>query len=150
MASSSSSQETELSNQRTSKSVNSSDSKRKRGKGESSVTAEAVLEAAAQIWDEDEVKTKKEKFSEKVYESPMFVVTPAMARMAKEHTDKLLADKKQKEAEYLAERDAKSTGDSIWTSNDSYGMAIVLGLICRRESLEPDACIEQEEAIDEL
>jgi len=37
----------------------------------------------------------------------MFVVTPAMARMAKEHTDKLLADKKQKEAEYLAERDAK-------------------------------------------
>jgi len=37
----------------------------------------------------------------------MFVVTPTMARMAKEHTDKLLADKKQKEAEYLAERDAK-------------------------------------------
>jgi len=66
MASSSSSQETELSNQSAPKSVNSSGSKRKRGKGESSITAEAVLEAAAKIWDEDEVKTKKEKSSEKV------------------------------------------------------------------------------------
>jgi len=29
-------------------------------------------------------------------------------------------------------------------------MAIVLGLICRLESLELDACFELEEAIDEL
>jgi len=29
-------------------------------------------------------------------------------------------------------------------------MAIVLGLICRLELLEPDACLELEEAIDEL
>jgi len=29
-------------------------------------------------------------------------------------------------------------------------MAIILGLICRLESLEPDACLELEEAIDEL
>ena len=107
MASSSSSQETELSNQRASKSVNSSDSKRKRGKGESSITAEAVLEAAAQIWDEDEVKTKKEKSSEKVYESPMFVMTPAITRMAKEYADKMIADRKQRKAEYLAARDEK-------------------------------------------
>jgi len=33
---------------------------------------------------------------------------------------------------------------------NSYGMAIVLGLICRLESLELDACFELEEAIDEL
>jgi len=29
-------------------------------------------------------------------------------------------------------------------------MAIVLDLICKRESLEPDACLELDEAIDEL
>ena len=107
MASSSSSQETELSNQSASKSVNSSDSKRKRGKGESSITAEAVLEAAANIWDEVEVKTMKEKSSEKVYECPMFVMTPAITRMAKKNADKMIADRKQRKAEYLAARDEK-------------------------------------------
>jgi len=107
MASSSSSQETELSNQKASKSVNSSDSKRKRGKGESSVTAEAVLEAAAQIWDAEEVKTKKKKTVEKEYESPMFVMTPAITRMAKEYADKMIAHKKPLKADYLAARNAK-------------------------------------------
>jgi len=107
MASSSSSQETELSNQKASKSVNSSDSKRKRGKGESSITADAVLEAAAQVWDaEDERATKKKTF-EKEYESPMFVMTPAMAKMAQEYADKMIVDKKQRKADYLAARDAK-------------------------------------------
>ena len=47
-------------------------------------------------WDEEveERSAKKKQSSDTQYESPMFVVTPAMARMAKEHTDKLLADKK--------------------------------------------------------
>ena len=83
--------------------------KRKRGKGESSIVKDAVSEADAIKWDEgvEERSAKKKQSSDTQYESPMFVVTPAMARMAKEHTDKLLADKKQKEAEYLASRDAK-------------------------------------------
>ena len=83
--------------------------KRKRGKGESSIVKDAVSEADAIKWDEgvEERSAKKKQSSDTQYESPMFVVTPAMARMAKEHTDKLLADKKQKEAENLAERDAK-------------------------------------------
>ena len=42
---------------------------------------------------------KKKQSSDTQYESPMFVMTPAMARMTKEYTDKLLAEKKQKEAE---------------------------------------------------
>jgi len=37
----------------------------------------------------------------------MFVMTPAMARMTKEYADTMIAEKKQKEAEYLAARDAK-------------------------------------------
>jgi len=37
----------------------------------------------------------------------MFIVTPEMAKRAKEHADKLTADKKKKDAQYIAERDAK-------------------------------------------
>jgi len=109
MASSSSSQETESSNQKASKSVNSSASKRKRGKGESSITVDVVLEAAAQVWDaeSEEERDKKKRTFEEEYESPMFVMTPAMARMSQEYTNKMIADKKQRKADYLAARDAK-------------------------------------------
>ena len=60
-------------------------------------------------WDEEveERSAKKKQSSDTQYESPIFVVTPAMAKMTKEYTDKLLAEKKQKETEYLANRDAK-------------------------------------------
>jgi len=37
----------------------------------------------------------------------MFIVTPAMAKMAKEYVVNMIADKKQKKLDYLAERDAK-------------------------------------------
>jgi len=73
-----------------SKPVKSSASKRKRGKGESSITVDVVLEAAAQVWDteveEDRIE-KKKTFEEKY--------------------DKMIADKKQRKADYLAARDAK-------------------------------------------
>jgi len=39
--------------------------------------------------------------------SPMFIVTPEMAKRVKEHTDKLIADKKKKVAQYKLERDEK-------------------------------------------
>jgi len=107
MASSSSSQETESSNQKASKSVNSSASKRKRGKGESSIIVDVVLEAAAQVRDAKEERAKKKKTFEEKYESPMFVMTPAMARMSQEYADKMIADKKQQKADYLVARDAK-------------------------------------------
>jgi len=37
----------------------------------------------------------------------MFVMTPAMARMTKEYADTMIAEKKQKKADYLVSRDAK-------------------------------------------
>jgi len=37
----------------------------------------------------------------------MFVLTTAMARMTKEYADTMIAEKKQKKADYLASRDAK-------------------------------------------
>jgi len=92
-----------------SKPVNNSASKRKRGKGESSITVDAVSEATPQVWDAkaEEERAKKKKTFEEKYESPMFVMTPSMARMSQEYADKMIADKKQQKADYLAARDAK-------------------------------------------
>jgi len=83
--------------------------KRKRGKGESSIIKDATSEADVMKWDAEveEGSAKKKQSSDTQYESPMFVMTPAMARMTKEYADKMLAEKKQKEADYLASRDAK-------------------------------------------
>jgi len=55
----------------------------------------------------EEGSAKKKQSSDTQYESPMFVMTPAMARMNKEYADTMIAEKKQKEAGYLAARDAK-------------------------------------------
>jgi len=60
--------------------------KRKRGKGESSTAEDAETE---------EERAKKKKAFEEKYESPMFIMTPAMAKMAQEYADKMIADKKQ-------------------------------------------------------
>jgi len=72
--------------------------KRKRGKGESSTTKDAETE---------EERAKKKKAFEEKYESPMFIMTPAMAKLAQEYADKMIADKKQQKADYFAARDAK-------------------------------------------
>jgi len=82
--------------------------KRKRGKGESSIIKDAASEADAMKWDVEveEGSAKKKQSSDTQYESPMFVMTPAMARMTKDYADSMIAEKKQK-AEYLAARDAK-------------------------------------------
>jgi len=83
--------------------------KRKRGKGESSIIKDAASEADAMNWDvaAEEGSAKKMQSSDTQYESPMFVMTPAMARMTKEYADTMIAEKKQKKADYLAARDAK-------------------------------------------
>ena len=72
--------------------------KRKRGKGESSIIKDAASEADVMKWDVEveEGSTKKKQSSDTQYESPMFVMTPAMARMTKEYADTMIAEKKQK------------------------------------------------------
>jgi len=83
--------------------------KRKRGKGESSIIKDAASEADAMDWDAEaeEGSAKKKQSSDTQYESPMFVMTPAMVRMTKEYADTMIVEKKQKKAYYLAFRDAK-------------------------------------------
>jgi len=83
--------------------------KRKRGKGESSIVKDAASEADAMDWDAEaeEESAKKKQSSVTQIESPMFVMTPAMARMTKECADTMIAEKKQKKADYLTAREEK-------------------------------------------
>jgi len=83
--------------------------KRKRGKGESSIIKDAASEADAMDWDAEveEESAKKKQSSNTQNECPMFVMTPAMARMTKEYADTMIAEKKQKKADYLAAREEK-------------------------------------------
>ena len=74
-----------------------------------SIVKDAASEADAMDWDAvaEEESAKKKQSSNTQYESPMFVMTPAMARMAKEYADTKIAEKKQKKADYLAAREEK-------------------------------------------
>jgi len=69
--------------------------KRKRGKGESSVIKEAA-ELALEKMEAEEERPKKMQSIGTQIECPMFVMTPEMARRAKEYADKLTADKKKR------------------------------------------------------
>jgi len=78
--------------------------KRKRGKGDSSITAD-VAKLALEEMDAEEQRASKKHTGGVDIVSPMFIVTPEMAKRAKEHADKLTAEKKKKVAQYIAERD---------------------------------------------
>jgi len=60
-------------------------------------------------WDAEaeEGSAKKKQSSDTQYVSPMFIMALAMAKMTKEYADTMIAEKKQKKADYLASRDAK-------------------------------------------
>jgi len=55
------------------------------------------LQKLAFSWDAEaeEERAKKKKAFEEKYESPMFIMTPAMTKMAQEYDDKMIAYKKQ-------------------------------------------------------
>jgi len=80
--------------------------KRKRGKGDTSITNEEVKLALEEM-DAEEKRPRKRQPAAKEIVSPMFIVTPVMASRAKEHIDKLIAEKKKKSAQYLLERDER-------------------------------------------
>jgi len=123
--------------------------KRKRGKGESSMIKDAASEADAQDWDaeaEEEMAKKKQAFEEK-YESPMFVMTPTMARMAQEYADKMIADKKQQKADYVAARDAKL--QSLGLENcDEYFVQKIVEVRQIAGSVEQQAVEKAEEMLE--
>ena len=77
--------------------------KRKRVKGDTSITNEEMQLA---LEEEQGSRPRKRQPTTKIV-SPMFIVTPAMASRAKERDNKLIADKKKQAAQYLMERDEK-------------------------------------------
>jgi len=87
-------------------SVSASTPKRKRGKGDSSITPEAAKLALEEM-DAEEQRASKKKPGGVDFVCPMFEMTPEMANKAKEHADKLIADKKKKNAQYIAQRNEK-------------------------------------------
>jgi len=80
--------------------------KRKRGKGDSSITAEAAKLSLEEMDAEEQRASKKHTGGVDIV-SPMFIVTPEIAKRAKECADKLTADKEKKATQYIAERDEK-------------------------------------------
>jgi len=80
--------------------------KRKRGKGDTSITNEKV-ELALEEMDAEEQRPRIRQPAAKEIVCPMFIVTPAMANRAKEHADNLIVEKKKKSAQYLSKRDEK-------------------------------------------
>ena len=83
--------------------------KRKRGKGDSSMIKDAASDAYAKDWDEktEEPKAKKHQLTRDEAFSPMFVLTPEMAKQADEQARKMLEEMKKEKAELKAARDAK-------------------------------------------
>jgi len=79
--------------------------KRKRGKGDTSISNE-VVQLALEEMDAEEQRPKRQSAAKEIV-SPMFIVTPAMAKRAKDHADNLIAEKKKRKSQYLLERDEK-------------------------------------------
>jgi len=83
--------------------VAASNPKRKRGKRDSSITQEAVKLALEKIEAGEERPSKRQSGVDIV--SPMFFLTPEMAKRSKEYSYEPMAEKKRKAAQYKLERD---------------------------------------------
>jgi len=121
-------------------SIPASAPKRKRGKGESSITEDVEAE---------ESRTKKKQSTDKQYESPMFVMTPEMIKHADEKTKKMIADKKQQKIDYLAVRDAKLK--SLGLKNcDEYYMQKIAEVKKIAGSVEQETVEEAKEILEQI
>ena len=63
------------------------------------------MELALEEMDVEEQRPRKRQSSAEESFTPMFVVTPTMAKRAKDHADNLVAEKQRKKSQYLLERD---------------------------------------------
>jgi len=121
-------------------SIPTSAPKRKRGKGESSMTEDVEAE---------ESRTKKKQTTDKQYESPMFVMTPEMIKHADEKAKKMLADKKQQKINYLAARDAKLK--SLGLENcDEYFVQKIAEVKKTAGSIEQETVEEAKEMLEQI
>ena len=88
-------------------SVSTPTPKRKRSKGESSINAKAAKLALEEI-EAEEPRPKKIQLTGTEIVSPMFIMTPEIAKRVDEHAPKLAEEKKKKKKEqYIAQREEK-------------------------------------------
>jgi len=107
-------------------SVSASARKRKGGKGESSISKEAAKLALEEMdAEEQELRPKKAQSSAAQIECPMFVMPPKMAKRADEHAEKLIAEKKKKDAQYIVERDEKLKSLGLENCDDYFVQKLV-------------------------
>jgi len=122
--------------------------KRKRGKGESSVTKEAAKLALEEMEAEEQRPMKVQSTAAPII-SPMFVMTPEMAKRVDEHAKKLLEEKKKKKEQYLAEREEKLKSLGL----DSCDQFFVQKLAEVREiagTVEKEAVKEDQEMLEKI
>jgi len=82
-------------------------------------------------------------------ECPMFVMTPAMAKMTKEYVDTMIAEKKQKKADYLAAREEKL--QSLGLENcDEYFVQKIAEVRQIAGSVEQQAVAEVTEMLEKI
>jgi len=95
--------------------------KRKRGKGESSITSEAAKLALEEMDAEEQVvRPKKAQSSAAQIVSPMFVMTPEMAKRVDKHAKKLTEEKKKKKEQYIVQREEKLKSLGLENCDDFY------------------------------
>jgi len=102
-------------------------------------------------WDveAEEGSAKKKQSSDTQYVSPMFVMTPTMARMTKEYADTMILEKKQKKADYLAFRDAKL--QSLGLENcDEYFVQKIAEVRQIARSVEQQVVEEAQEMLEKI
>jgi len=97
---------------------------RKRGKGESSITSEAAKLALEEMdAEEQKLRPKKVQLTGVEIVSPMFVLTPEIARRADEHAAKLAEEKKKKKKkkeQYIVQREEKLKSLRLDNCDDFY------------------------------
>jgi len=93
--------------------------KRKRGKGESSITSEAAKLALEEM-EAKEPRPKKMQLTGAEIISPMFVMTPEIAKRVDEHAKKLTEEKKKKKEQYIMQREEKLKSLGLENCDDFY------------------------------
>ena len=101
-------------------SVSAPSPKRKKGKGESSITSEAAKLALKEM-EAEETRPNKVQLTGAEIVSPMFVMTPEMAKRVDEHAKKLTEEKKKKKKEqYIVQREEKLKSLGLENCDDFY------------------------------
>jgi hypothetical protein len=123
--------------------------KRKRSKAEIVITKEQAEKALGEIEEEEHKPKKKKKQAYGPIVTPMFVMTPALERMANERATNLIDDRKEKKAQYIQEWDEKMKALGLENCDEYFKMKSAkvkaIAGVAAEDDLEEDMMIVVEE-----